>query len=449
MADSLFDFKSNSSNSGNKVSDGSFYLDSLFNAEKPKIMGLPPSFLTDSDYDQENYKTILSPVPVVTIYPCVPVLKAFKDTDVELGKKAMEAWTSDDPSSEKLYTDLIKSMHDNIENAIELDARAMVLQYAAEEYYNSLNTILARIAAGFGINTFKFNRTSDVTNKYGGINYYTTANTSVTESGGHSYDKSIFEQLMNSASNTAQAFSSIMRGFGFSEASEADIGEMQQNTASGLLSGKKFIGTQSKIARILKGDKTIMPRMWQDSNFGRSYNLEFQFQSVYGDRLSIFQEVLLPLASLMAMFLPRQTGLSTYNGPFLVRVDCKGLFTIDTGCITSFTIEKSKEDMTAYGMFKKVTVSITVEDLYPTLISSPNSDLLSCNFGLSQFIDNMSLLSYDQSYNNMSVNGRIRQAFFRSISQIGSTIDSKWAKMNIFFNENNPFNVNVWKRIFG
>lgn len=409
------------------------YVDELFTRDRPQVMGFPPFFHEYADMDKAVYRELLAPTPIVTIFPCIPVAVEPSDKNVELGKRAMAAWMESDNQDEmRNYKDIIQSMQDNINDNITNDARAVKLTLAGNQYYKALNTILARFGAAMGVNvldkgslkkTITESGAEDATNIFGGLNYYTTAGTSITESGSHNFDKDMFGEMTNSVSDMMHKVTSVMQGFGVSTASVDQANQLVNDTINGV--AKNSQGTQSKISRIIKGDKAIFPKVWMDSSMSRSYNLEFTFQTVYGDRMSIFKEVIVPLASLMALFLPRQTGISTYNSPFLVQVDCKGLFTLDTGYIESFSITKDVESMTAAGFCKKITVQMQVSDLYPLLMSSPTNSLLASNFGLSQFIDNMSMLSITDSFDRFSIGGQIRQAFYSTLMDVVSPFYAK------------------------
>ncbi len=118
--------------------------------------------------------------------------------------------------------------------------------------------------------------------------------------------------------------------------------------------------------------RMILPEIWTDSSFDRSYSLNFKFFSPYGNRLSIFENTIVPLVFLIAMTSPRQVGESSYTTPFCVKCFSKGLFSTDIGIVSSLTINRGegKNDRTQEGFARTVSVSMSVKDLLPRLSMS-------------------------------------------------------------------------------
>jgi hypothetical protein len=118
--------------------------------------------------------------------------------------------------------------------------------------------------------------------------------------------------------------------------------------------------------------RMILPEIWTDSSFDRSYSLNFKFHSPYGNRLSIFENTIVPLVFLMAMTSPRQVGESSYTTPFCVKCFSKGLFSTDIGIVSSLSINRGegKNDRTQEGFARTISVSMSVKDLLPRLSMS-------------------------------------------------------------------------------
>ena len=118
--------------------------------------------------------------------------------------------------------------------------------------------------------------------------------------------------------------------------------------------------------------RMILPEIWTDSSFDRSYSLNFKFFSPYGNRLSIFENTIVPLVFLIAMTSPRQVGESSYTTPFCVKCFSKGLFSTNIGIVSSLTINRGegKNDRTQEGFARTVSVSMSIKDLLPRLTMS-------------------------------------------------------------------------------
>jgi hypothetical protein len=175
-------------------------------------------------------------------------------------------------------------------------------------------------------------------------------------------------------------------------------------------------GFFSKIASSMKGQNVVFPKMWQDSTFSRSYSLAFRFETPYGDSLSIWRHVYVPFLILFTMAMPRQTGALAYVAPFIVRVDCPGWFTIDTGIITNISIKKGEAGWSAAGLPLSIDVNIEVEDIYPQLMVANNVAVLNLNFSLAAYLDSMTGISFVESLTGGTLMHGIRGMLTRWIS---------------------------------
>lgn len=134
-----------------------------------------------------------------------------------------------------------------------------------------------------------------------------------------------------------------------------------------------------------------IPKVWKESSMGdRSYNLTFKLRSRYGDPISIFQSIYIPLFLLMALSIPRAVGAHAYTGPFIIRAYCKGMFHIPVGIVTNLTITRGREEYGWSSQFLplEVDVSMTIQDLSPMVF-------ISMNYGaLDTFTKNSTMQSY-------------------------------------------------------
>lgn len=145
--------------------------------------------------------------------------------------------------------------------------------------------------------------------------------------------------------------------------------------------GKHFTQLKSFMTGQMSGElgmvqsgnsRLILPEIWVDSSFDRQYSLSFKLFSPYGNRLSIFENTIVPMLFLIAMSAPRQVGESSYTTPFYVKAFSKGLFSTSLGMVSSLSINKSegRNDMTQDGFHRTLSVSMTIKDLLPRLTMS-------------------------------------------------------------------------------
>lgn len=84
-----------------------------------------------------------------------------------------------------------------------------------------------------------------------------------------------------------------------------------------------------------------IPKVWQDSSVQlprHSYTVELR--SVYGNKMSRYMNLMVPLSMLLAAALPKSTGPQSYDSPFLVEIYDKGRGQTRLGIIDSMNITR-------------------------------------------------------------------------------------------------------------
>ena len=181
---------------------------------------------------------------------------------------------------------------------------------------------------------------------------------------------------MTDLSQLKQTFQTVVKGEVIKGAAAAISGALGFDIGTVLQTGNGFLE---------------IPKVWKDSSMGtRSYTLNFKLRSRYGDPVSIFQSIYIPLFLLIALSIPRAAGAHSYTSPFILRAFCKGMFFIPVGIVTSLSITRGRDE---YGWSSQylpleVNVSMTIEDLSPQMF-------VSMNYGaLDTFTKNATLQSY-------------------------------------------------------
>ena len=132
------------------------------------------------------------------------------------------------------------------------------------------------------------------------------------------------------------------------------------------MNGLSSLGLSGEAGMVMTGaGRYVLPEIWTDSSFSRSYSVNFKFRSPYGSKLSIFENTFVPLIFLMGMTIPRKVAIQSYTNPFYVKSYCKGLFSIELGMITSLSISRGEEknDRTNEQLFRSVNVTVNVKDM--------------------------------------------------------------------------------------
>jgi hypothetical protein len=157
-------------------------------------------------------------------------------------------------------------------------------------------------------------------------------------------------------------------------------------------SGKVDYGALTQSMLMSNGGKISFPSVWGDSQYSKTLSCDFEFISPYGDPLSIFQYVYVPLCTLLTLALPKQMDSNGYLSPFFVRADIPGIMSTDYGIISSIQWTKggSANLFTKDRLPRAVSVSITIDDLFPFLAMTKRLSFLTANPSYTLFLDSFS-----------------------------------------------------------
>lgn len=226
-----------------------------------------------------------------------------------------------------------------------------------------------------------------------GLSFFSDAGTVANDSIDNSYTESELER-------NSKATSDEMREIRFSMSNSNIFGkvtDIMSRIPDILNRGVGTFTTPGAVSAIMRGAKMTFPKVFEDSNFSRSYSISFRFVSPYGDKYSIFQYVYLPMLSLLCMILPRQIGTSSYIAPFLVKVDFPGNFAVDMGVITRMSIEKAADSnsWSIDGLPLQMNVTIDIMDLYPVMMMARSGKFINQSVSMGVYLNNLAGLSLD------------------------------------------------------
>lgn len=157
-----------------------------------------------------------------------------------------------------------------------------------------------------------------------------------------------------------------------------------EGTASGVLNR-----LLSNVNNVVKGENIIFPEIYQSSTYRKTYSVSIDLRTPYGNIMSYYLNILVPLAHLLCLALPRQETANTYGSPFLIRAYYPGVFTCNLGLVESISIDKNAtgDGWSVDGFPTHVKVTLNIVDLYSDLtISSAKDPTL--------FMANSSLIEY-------------------------------------------------------
>lgn len=238
-----------------------------------------------------------------------------------------------------------------------------------------------------------------------GYSYFMDASSTVSEDFSNSYGESAISQEQASRAQELrnQYYEKDMKGtLGYAKDKAIDL---VTNVISGnfggitsaVVGGLKSVGGMVSLKGLYHGALAQMPEVWNNSNFSRNYRLSFKFSSPYGDPLSVFLNVYLPMLSLMCMVMPQRIGPSEYIAPFILRVDAPGNFVTDMGVFTDMSIQRGGDasTWTVGGLPTSVEISVTLKDLVPSLIMANSVSTLLQSKATAIWLKNLSGMYLD------------------------------------------------------
>src|SRR5690606_3066812 len=109
-----------------------------------------------------------------------------------------------------------------------------------------------------------------------------------------------------------------------------------------------------------------IPKHWDASSTSlNALNFNFTLKAAYGTPRCIYQQILFPVAMLMALAAARSTGRHSYTGPFLVEAYCQGIGQTRLGIVNNLTLTRGGGvvGFTRERLPLQVDVSLSIEDL--------------------------------------------------------------------------------------
>ena len=206
------------------------------------------------------------------------------------------------------------------------------------------------------------------------IGFRVDKSTDASESFSNSTSPSAYAEEFNSKVRelAAKAIDSGIKG---SESGDTWFESLVTDTKSviaGVLNFMKkvdFIGISDLADAAVSGMFLDVPEQYSGSDFNKSHSLSFQLRSPYGDKVSIYQSIIVPLACILAGALPRAGGANSYVQPFLCRIYCKGMFAVPMGIIDSVSIKRGDSEFgwTYDSLPTCIDVNISIKDMSPIM----------------------------------------------------------------------------------
>ena len=226
----------------------------------------------------------------------------------------------------------------------------------------------------------------------GAVGFYVNSEAQISDGITNATRASALSGKVNQLSDQAAELQFILGGIVSSDISgvssiannlhvSADGAAKRANGTDDTQSNSGLLGSlMNNINTVMAGGRLIFPEIWSDSSFTKNYNITIKLDSPDCDKLSIYLNILVPLAHIMGFCLPRYSGSNAYVSPFLVRAYLRSMFHVDMGIITNCEIVKGdNQAWNQDGLPTQITVQLTIKDLYSIMammLADGKSDLI-------------------------------------------------------------------------
>ena len=205
--------------------------------------------------------------------------------------------------------------------------------------------------------------------------FYISPNISYSETWNNGTKESMLAGMVKGASEFSKEIAFLL-----SAGAAENLGDSQQALSESLreLTGSLTGGTglinrlMSGVTTIISGANLIFPKIWTESTYSRSFSIEIDLKTPYGNPESIFTDIMVPMAHWICLAAPRQASINTYGSPYLIKFNIPGFCAVDMGIVNSLTITKGGDGSawSTDGLPLEVHLSINIEDLHSAMSMS-------------------------------------------------------------------------------
>lgn len=409
------------------------------------IFGIPYQFMSSVDQRIEGTsigskyaEKIVSRLPLLFLTPCKQKFMAeFMDSD-----------------KENVLNDLISG--DGSSTNVGTTGKYYTTEFAYPKYYSYVNKMMTSLCYYTGLGDKKVgidgnkklknvnweNATNSSFKNYfnakHAVTFYLDGLVSMSESFSNSTTESSLASTINGFSDQANELRFLLgekSALGNMMKEAGNVGNTISNVVgkfSDLTGGMLTDLASTGVSTVLSGGKIIFPKLWQSSDFSRSYSFDLKFRSPDHDTLSILLNVLAPYVHILGLVLPQNMDSKTPNGyttPFLVKAYCKGMFNIDMGIITDLSVTRGGEcQWNDDGLPTQIDVSITIEDLYSNIFMTDSKFSLAVvqNTAMQDFLANLAGLNLAETEFARS----IKMLVYQNTSTLNRLPSTLWNKFD-------------------
>lgn len=190
---------------------------------------------------------------------------------------------------------------------------------------------------------------------------------SVSESFSNSSRESTLGSTYNGLADASRVFHFDFAGGKLVNGALSSLVGGAVDTVKNLIGGMTdSLGISGMIFGAISGSKIDIPQDYAASSVSLpSARLKLELRTPYANPMSVFQDLMIPLAQCLALALPRSTGTNTYGSPFLFEYFCRGRNTIRIGMVESLNISRGVANVkwTREGRPLGIDIDINIKDM--------------------------------------------------------------------------------------
>lgn len=200
----------------------------------------------------------------------------------------------------------------------------------------------------------------------GWVSFRVNGERSFTDSFTNSVGESALAGKINGMSQQARETQFSLGGGNLGEGLLAEFAEL--GISFGTKVFKEFAETigLGGLGALVGGGYIEIPKVWENASCDLpKIEYTLQLRATYGNKMSIFTDIYVPLAMLLAGVLPMNTGQSSYTAPFMVEAFRRGRNVCRMGIIDSLSVQRGvgNNGWSTDGLPTAVDVNLSIADL--------------------------------------------------------------------------------------
>ena len=247
------------------------------------------------------------------------------------------------------------------------------------------------------------------------INIAVNETTGISESFNNSTADSPLAEAINSKSSAARSTQFTWAGGNLGDNPVSNLLEGVMGLAKDAVSSVGNAIGLSGVGTLLGGGYVEVPKFWENSDASfTTASYEFTLKATYGNRISIFKDIYVPLCMMLALALPMSAGPNSYTSPFLLEVFDQNKLQTRLGIIDSLSISRFGGNRTRSvdGLPLEVTVSFSIADLSTVMHMPISNESFSFN-DQSKYQDYMAVLAGRGILDQLTTTNKVRNAWQR------------------------------------